>query len=211
MKITIWSDYECPFCYIGKAHLDEAMRDFEYKDEVEIEHKSFLLTPDAEYEPGKSYAESFSKLKGMPEAQAQAMLKQVTDMGAQAGLDINYDTAKMVNTTDAHRVFQYAKNQGKGNAFFERFYKAHFSEGAVISDHDVIIRLAVEVGLDAEAIREVLDHATYAEEVNKDIEEARNHGVQGVPYFIFENKYAVSGAQPVASFKEVLKTVKEEG
>src|SRR5699024_10069888 len=193
-----------------QAHLDKALENFEHAKKVEIEYKSFLLMPDAEYVPGKGYAETFSEMKGMPVEQANGMLQQVIDMAKSSGVDINYDIAKLSSTSDAHRVFQYAKEQGKGNEFFSRFYAAHFSEGEVLSDLDTIVKLAGEAGLDEGKVRTMLESDDYAEKVDQDIAEAQTVGVQGVPFFVFNNKYAVSGAQPVESFKQVLDQVWEE-
>ncbi|MCM3634942.1 DsbA family oxidoreductase [Paenibacillus camelliae] len=210
MKITIWSDFVCPFCYIGEAHLAKALESFEHAENVEIEYKSFLLSPDAEYVPGEAYYESFSNLKGIPVEQTKAMLQQVTDMAKASGVDINYDIAKFASTADAHHVFQYAKEQGKGNEFFDRLYAAHFAEGEVLSDPEAIVRLAEEVGLAGEKVRGIIAGKEYAEKVSKDIAESRQIGVQGVPFFVFNDKYAVSGAQPVPYFSQVLDTVWEE-
>ncbi|GGA82546.1 DsbA family oxidoreductase [Ornithinibacillus halotolerans] len=210
MKITIWSDFVCPFCYIGESHLSQALESFEHADEVKIEYKSFLLMPDAEYVPGKSYAETFSDMKGIPIEQAKLMLNQVVDMGKNSGLDINYDIAKLSSTTDAHRVFQYAKKLGKGNEFFSRFYTAHFTEGEILSEKETIIRLAEDVGLDVDEVQRVLDSSEYNESVTQELQEARAVGVQGVPFFVFIDKYAVSGAQPVETFIQVLNKVWEE-
>ena len=207
MKITIWSDFICPFCFIGESHLNKALENFKHKDKVEIEYKSFLLVPDAEYIPGQDYAENFSKVKGMPVAQAKTMLQQVETMAKTSGVDINYSIAKLASTYDAHRVFQYAKEQGKGNEFFHRSYAAHFSEGELLSDIETIVRLAEEVGLDGAEVRKIVKNKENTEKVTLDISEARTVGVQGVPFFVFDNKYAFSGAQPVESFSQVLDQV----
>jgi len=210
MKITIWSDFVCPFCFIGESHLDKALENFTHAKEVEIEYKSFLLMPDAQYVPGQNYAETFSNMKGVPLEQAEAMLKQVTDMAKNSGVEINYDKAKLTSTYDAHRVFQYAKEQGKGNEFFNRFYAAHFTEGEVLNDTETVVRLAEEVGLDGPQVRKVMESKEHTDQVTNDISEARSVGVQGVPFFVIDNKYAVSGAQPVDVFNQVLDKVWEE-
>jgi predicted DsbA family dithiol-disulfide isomerase len=210
MKITIWSDFVCPFCFIGQSHLDQALKHFEQANNVEIEYKSFLLMPDAKYVSGKSYAETFAELKGLSLQQAETMLNQVVNMGKQAGIEINYDIAKLSSTVDAHRVFQFAKKLGKGTAFFKRFYRAHFSEGELLSDHDTIVRLAREIGLTEVDVRNVLDDKDPSNEMMQDIYEAQSVGVQGVPFFVFNNKYAVSGAQPVDTFVQVLTKVWKE-
>lgn len=210
MKITIWSDFVCPFCFIGEAHLNGALEKFEHADDVEIEYKSFQLMPEGDYVPGKAYAETFSDMKGMPVAQAEALLKNVTESASRSGVEINYAIAKLANTFDAHRVFQYAKEQGKGNEFFQRAYVAHFTDGEILSDTDTIVRLAEEVGLDGAEVRKIVEDKTNTEKVQQDISEARSVGVQGVPFFVIDNKYAVSGAQPVEAFSQVLSQVWEE-
>jgi len=210
MKITIWSDFVCPFCFIGESHLKKALENFEHRSEVEVEYKSFLLMPDAKYVPNQGYAQTFSEMKGIPLEQANTMLNQVVDMAKDSGLDINYNTAKLASTNDSHRVFQYAKEKGLGNEFFNRFYLAHFTEGEILSDSDTIVNLAEEVGLDSVEVKSILQSEAYSDKVTQDISEARTVGVQGVPFFVFVNKYAVSGAQPVEVFSQVLNQVWEE-
>lgn len=210
MKITIWSDFVCPFCFIGQAHLDKALENFEHAEEVEIEYKSYLLTPDAKYVPGQDYYQAFAALKNVSVEEAKMMFQRVIDMGQSSGVDINFDIAKFASTSDAHRVFQYAKEVGKGTEYFKRFYAAHFSEGEVISDRETVVRLAQEVGLDGAEVGKILDSGENSEKVTQEISEARTFGVQGVPFFVFNNKYAVSGAQPVESFNQILDKVWEE-
>lgn len=210
MKITIWSDFMCPFCYIGEAHLDKALADFKHADEVEIEYKSFLLSPEAAHNPDKDYYETFADMKGIPVEQARGMFENVVSMANNAGLTIDYDKAKFSSTIPAHHAFQYAKEQGKGNAFFKRFYRAHFAEGELLSDADTIARLSEELDLDKDAILQSTQQKSYAEKVNQDIQEASQVGVQGVPFYVFNNKYAISGAQPDAQFKQVLDQVWKE-
>lgn len=210
MKITIWSDFMCPFCYIGEAHLDKALEEFENKDEVEIEYKSFLLSPEAAHNPEKDYYETFADMKGIPVEQAKGMFENVVNMANNADLVIDYDTAKFSSTIPAHHAFQYAKEQGKGNEFFARFYKAHFSEGELLSDPETIGRLAEEVGINKDAALGATQNQNYTQQVNQDIQEASQIGVQGVPFYVFNDKYAVSGAQPVAQFKQVLEQVWKE-
>ncbi|HLU23742.1 MAG TPA: DsbA family oxidoreductase [Bacillaceae bacterium] len=209
MKITIWSDFVCPFCFIGESHLHDALKKFEHADKVEIEYKSFLLMPDAEYVPGNDYAQTFADMKGIPLSQARSMLQQVEQMANNSGVAINYNKAKLSSTYDAHRVFQYAKEQGKGNEFFHRFYVAHFTEGEVLSDVETIVRLAEEVGLDGTEVRSIVENKSNTEKITQEISEARTVGVQGVPFFVFDNKYAISGAQPVEAFNQVLDQVWE--
>lgn len=211
MKITIWSDFVCPFCFIGQANLDNALKTFEHKDEVEIEYKSFQLMPDAEYTPGETYAETFAKMKGIPEERAKGMFGQVTETAEQAGVEINYETAKLTNTLDAHRVFQYAKEQGKGTEFFKALYDAHFTNGEVLNDADTLARLSESIGLDGAAVLDVVKSDQYNQDVNVDISQASSLGVQGVPFFLVNDKYSISGAQPVELFQEALEKIYHEG
>jgi|SRR5690625_841085 len=207
MKITIWSDFMCPFCYIGEAHLDKALADFEHADSVKIEYKSFLLQPDAAHNPEKDYYETFADLKGIPKEQVNGMFENVVNMAKDAGVVIDYDKAKFSSTVPAHHAFQYAKEQGKGNEFFEKFYAAHFTNGELLSDPETIVRLSEEIGLDKDAVLQSTREQSYADKVNQDIQEAGQVGVQGVPFYVFNKKYAVSGAQPVEQFKQVLDQV----
>lgn len=204
MNVTIWSDFVCPFCYIGEAHLAKALAELDSGDQVEIEYKSFLLNPEATYVEGKNYLESFSDEKGMPIEQAKEMTQRVVDMAQSAGLTIDFEQAKNAPTQDAHRVFQYAKEQGKGTQFFARFYKAFFTEGENLGEADAIVRLAKEVGLEEGAVRSILASQDYQEAFHADIQQAQMIGVQGVPFFVLANKYAVSGAQPTELFKQAL-------
>lgn len=205
MKITIWSDYNCPFCYIGQAHLDKALETFEHADDIEIEYKSFQLNPNAQYQPGVNYAEHLAQGKGMSLEQVNQMLAHVENMAAEAGLPINFDKAIEANSFDAHRVFQKAKGEGLGTEYYKRFYQAHFVDGENTSDHETITKLAGEVGLNEEEVKALLaDPEANKAEVQEDIAMAQGIGVQGVPFFVFDEKYALSGAQPVEVFSQAL-------
>lgn len=211
MKITIWSDFNCPFCYIGQAHLDKALKDTVGLTDVEIEYNSYQLSPDAKYTEGESYIERLAKTKGSSTEEIRQMLAYTEDMANNAGLEIDHETMKHANTFDAHRVFQYAKNENLGEEYFTRFYKAHFAEGEILSDHDTIVRLASEVGLNKEKVEAILqDQMINQEAVTQEIAIAQTIGVQGVPFYVFNNKYGLSGAQPVETFKQVIETVQSE-
>lgn len=210
MKITIWSDFVCPFCFIGQAHLDKALETFEHKDEVDIEYKSYLLMPDMEYQPGVSYYEFFANKFGTPVEKAKEQLKQQADTAKGSGVVMNHDIAKPANTFDGHRVFQYAEEQGKGTEFFKRFYAAHFTEGEIISDTDSIVRMSEEVGLDGSAVRDIVENGKNTDKVEQDIAQAQKLGVQGVPFFLVNDKYSISGAQPVELFQQALNQIWEE-
>lgn len=207
MKIEVWSDFVCPFCYIANKHLEDALADFEHAKDVEIEYKSYQLDPQAQYIPGKTMNETLAELKGMPLSQVEQMNNQVANMAGNVGLQFNNDTAKYANTFDAHRLFQYAKSLSLGNQFDERLKKAYFTDSLLISDFETLINLAGELGIDREEARAVLESDRYASEVHAEIHEASKIGVQGVPFFVFDRKYAVSGAQPKEIFTKTLAAV----
>lgn len=211
MQITIWSDFVCPFCFIGAKHLDKALENFEHADEVTIEYKSYQLEPGATYVPGRTYKEAMIERKGAAPEQIDQMFSQVTEMAANAGLDYDFETMKLTDTFPAHRVFQYADEEDKGTEYFNKLYEAFFLNGELISDAKVLTRIASEIGIDSDRVQEILDNEKeYDKDVVMDIYEAQQVGVQGVPFFVFNNKYAVSGAQPVESFEQVLTQVYEE-
>ncbi|MFS0749083.1 DsbA family oxidoreductase [Oceanobacillus sp. 1P07AA] len=210
MKIEVWSDFVCPFCYIGKRRLEKALDKFEQSDKVTIEYKSYQLDPSAEHIPGKSFYDTFSELKGMPLDQVQNMNRQVKEQASEVGLDYNFDDMKYSNTFDAHRVAKLAAKQGKEKQITERFLYAYFTDSELLSDHQTLISLAEEVGLKSSEVREVLNTEKFTNRVNEDIDTARQIGVKGVPFFVFNEKYAVSGAQPEEVFHEVLTKVWQE-
>lgn len=210
MKIEVWSDFVCPFCYIGKRRLENAMEKFPHKEQVTLEYKSYQLDPTAEHIPGKNFYETFSELKGIPLEQVKTMNQQVGQQAATVGLNYNFDDMKYANTFDAHRVAKYAEEKGKGKEVTERFLHAYFTESELLSDYDTLIKLAAKVDLDKEEVEHVLQSDKYRNKVNEDIDVARQIGVQGVPFFVFNEKYAVSGAQPAEVFEEVLNKVWEE-
>lgn len=211
MQITIWSDFVCPFCYIGTTHLEKALENFTHADEVEIEYKSYQLEPGATYEPNKTYIQTMMDRKNASKEQIVQMTEQVTEMAKNAGLNYNFEEMKLTDTFPAHRVFQYAKENGKGYVYFDQLYQAFFLEGKRIDDEDFLVDVANEIGLDETRVREIVQKdKEYDSEVVNDIFEVSQVGVQGVPFFVFNNKYGVSGAQPVDVFEQVLNQVYEE-
>lgn len=207
MHIKIWSDFACPFCYIGETHLLQALETFEHQDQVTIEYKSYILNPDATYIEGESYSDAFSRLKGIEQQQVEAMLQQVINMAKKAGLAFDFSIAKMTSTHRAHRLFQYAKTKQQGHKFFNRLYRAHFSEGINLDDETDLIQLCKEVGLKQDSVKEILSSDRYEKEVQEDIYQSQLVGVQGVPFYVINDQYAFSGAQPVETFKQVLNDV----
>ena len=204
MKVEIWSDVMCPFCYIGKRRFEEALVDFEGRDEVEIEWKSFQLNPHLKTNPNISIHDYLAEIKGWQPEYAKQMNDQVTEMAAQVGLHYDMDRAVVANSFDAHRFAHLAKKHGKGPEAEEALFKAYFTEGKNIADHETLAELGASIGLEADEVRNVLNSDTYAQDVHQDIYEAQNLGIRGVPFFVLNNKYAVSGAQPALVFLSAL-------
>ncbi|MGG0823250.1 DsbA family oxidoreductase [Paenibacillus turicensis] len=210
MKIEIWSDFVCPFCYIGKRRFEQGLNNFEHKDEVEIVFKSFELMPHFGKDLGKSIHQVISDEKGIPIEQAKSMHAQLTAQANELGLDYQFDTMIPTNTLNAHRMTHFAAKSGKMVEMSERIFKAYFVESKHIGDFDTLASLAEEVGLDREQALQMLNSDQFTAEVKADEQEAANIGVQGVPFFVINRKYAVSGAQPPHVFTEVLNQVWEE-
>jgi predicted DsbA family dithiol-disulfide isomerase len=204
MKIEIWSDVMCPFCYIGKRHFENAVENLPFKDSLEIEWKSFQLNP-AYKNPGNEDLYTFlSASKGISLSQAREMTKQVTDMAANAGLLIDFDHNKPANTFDAHRLIHLAKKYHCQNEIEEKLFEAHFSLSKDIANHAELLSIAGEVGIDVEEAQQVLNSDAYADEVRKDINESKQLGIRGVPFFVIDRKYGISGAQPSKVFMDAL-------
>ncbi|MBO6659563.1 MAG: DsbA family oxidoreductase [Roseivirga sp.] len=210
MKIEIWSDVMCPFCYIGKRHLEEALADFPQKDEVEIVWKSFQLNPDMPESSEENVYEYLAEAKGISLEQSKQMHERVEEMAATAGLDYNFDIAKVANSFKAHRVLQLAKRKNLGNELKEALLEAYFIKGKNTSDYNTLVELATSVGITEAEVELALNEEQFANYVKQDIDEARQIRVQGVPFFVFDRKYAVSGAQPVEHFKATLEKLQAE-
>lgn len=207
MRIDVWSDIACPWCWLGKHHLQEALKRAGVAD-AEVAFRSFELQPGAERK-ARPVREYLMERYGSP-AQIDAAHARLVDAGKQVGIHYDFDRALMVNTFDAHRLHHLAMAQGKGEAVMERLMRARQGEGADISDHATLRALAVEAGLDAADVDRVLSSDEYADAVRADEAMARQIGVGGVPFFVFEGKYAVSGAHPVETFEQVLRRVAAE-
>lgn len=207
IHVEIWSDVMCPFCYIGKRKFEQALEQFPGKDAVEVEWKSFQLNPDMKTEPSKNINEYLAEHKGISLARAKEMNERVTAMAAEVGLTYDLGRAVVANSFDAHRLSHFAKKHGRQDAVEERLFKAYFTEGKNTADHGTLVSLAVEAGLNAEEVRAMLAGTEFSDDVNRDIYEASQVGARGVPFFVFDNKYAVSGAQPSELFLQVLNKV----
>jgi len=204
MKIEVWSDYVCPFCYIGKKQLEKAIKNSGYDGQIDVEFKSFLLDPTTPIDTEESIYTSLARKYNMSEQEVENMTKNVASRAKEVGLDYNFDDMKTANTTAAHRLAKLAAEQGKAEIYNERLMKAYFLEGEAIGRHDVLKRLAKEAELDMETVQRVLESNEYEEAIEQDIYEAQQIGVRGVPFFVFNNKYGVSGAQPQGLFEQTI-------
>ena len=212
MKIEIWSDVVCPWCYIGKRRFEGALAKFEHADDVELLWRSFELDPNApdSRDITESSAELLAKKMGRPLEQVRAMQAQVTSIAASVGLDYRLDQSRPGNTFDAHRLLHLALEYGLQDPLKERFDAATFTEGLSVSDPDELTRLAVEVGLGEERVRQVLDSDEFAEAVRSDESQARAYGISGVPFFVIDGRYGISGAQESDAILEVLRQAWQE-
>jgi protein disulfide-isomerase len=212
MKIEVWSDVVCPFCYIGKRNYEAALRKFAKADEVEIVWRSYQLDPDAKQTAGEkmnSY-QNLANRKGISYAESVAMHDGVIEMGKAAGLTYNFESTIAANTFLAHCLLQKAKELGLGDATKEQLFSAYFVEGKDIGDAATLQKLGQDLGLTEAEAKDALTNPIYAQRVRADIKAAEQLQVGGVPFFVFDNKYAISGAQPVATFSQTLEKSHKE-
>ncbi|MGL4452311.1 MAG: DsbA family oxidoreductase [Sarcina sp.] len=210
MKIEIWSDFVCPYCYIGKRRLELAIEQFADKENIELIFRSFELDPNAKKSYDDSIDEHISEKYNIPIEEAIAANNAIIEQAKEVGLNYNFKDLIRTNTFDAHRLTHYAKEEGKMSEMSERILKAYFIESLNISDHETLIKLATQVGLNKSKVSEVLKSDMYSKEVRNDEATATARAVTGVPYFVFDEKFAVSGAQPSSIFLRVLNNTKNE-
>lgn len=204
MEIEIWSDVVCPFCYIGKTNLDAALSKFENKNDVQIIWKSFQLNPDIKTDATINLYQSLANSKGISTAQAKEMANYATEMAKEVGLTFNFEKAVVANSFKAHQLLHFAKKNGVQNPVKKSLLAAYFTEGKNIDDLKILVNIGVDAGLDKVEIESALLQNMFAKEVNDDIGEAAKLGISGVPFFVFNRRYTVSGAQPIDSFLQVL-------
>lgn len=210
MKIEIWSDVICPFCYIGKRKFETALEKFEHKDEVEVVWKSFQLSPDMEYEEGQTLSSYLAKHKGWSLEQAQGANQHVANMAKEAGLEFNFQHAIPANTLKAHRLIHLASKFNLQDQAEEILFSSYFTQAKNVGDTATLIKLGKEIGIPESELNTLFEGDLYAQDVEKDIQEAQQIGVRGVPFFVFDRKYAVSGAQSSEVFLETLEKVMSE-
>ncbi|WP_281336214.1 DsbA family oxidoreductase [Flavobacterium eburneipallidum] len=209
MKIEIWSDIMCPFCYIGKRHLETALAEFP-NEEFEIVWKSFQLDPTITPEPNQDVYSYLAERKGISLEQSKAMHEGVVERAKSVGLDYHFDKAIVSNSLAAHRILHLAKTKKLGSEMEEVFFKAYFTEGRDLNDATTLIELGTEAGLNHEEVKEVVNNEKlFLKDVQKDITEAQQIGIRGVPFFVFDRKKALSGAQPIEAFVQTIKEVQQ--
>lgn len=204
MKVEIWSDIACPFCYIGKKHYEQALESFDNSDDLELEWNSFLLDSTISDAEPIDMATYLQESKGMPASKVQEMFANIREMSEGTGIEFNFEKAVIASTRDAHRMLQLAKAEGLSNEAEELLFKAYFTDGLDLADLTVLKSLGLKVGLKELDLDRVLNSDDYSYEVNQDIREAANIGVQGVPFFVFNRRYGISGAQPIQAFIDTL-------
>lgn len=205
MKIEVWSDIACPWCYIGKHRLDTALANFAHAEKVEVVWRSYQLDPGAPRVSEMNLNQILSEKHGFPSAQAVAMNDKMRQMGAKEGLAYRFDIARYGNSFDAHRLIHLARKHGLQSAMEDRLFAAYFGEGKALGDHDTLLALAIEAGLPEAEVRELLASDAFADQVRADTEEARRLNVRGVPFVVIDEKYALPGAQSVKVIGDALR------
>ncbi|OYO18064.1 protein-disulfide isomerase [Enemella dayhoffiae] len=204
MKIDIWSDIVCPFCYLGKRELELALADFEHRDQVQISWRSFELDPTIEPVSDNTLVQKIASKYGISEAESEQSQRQIAERAASLGLTFNWQQARFGNTFDAHRLVHLARELGLEQQAYELLLRAYFTDGVAVGDPAELQRLGEEIGLPEQRVRRLLSSDEFAAAVRADEQEARSLGISGVPFFVFADRYAVSGAQPQEVFANAL-------
>jgi predicted DsbA family dithiol-disulfide isomerase len=209
VKIEVWSDVVCPWCYIGKRRLERAIAEFGHADEIEVVWRSFQLDPAYPRGEPRPVYEHLAEKTGSSVAQVHGMIDRVKSLAAEEGLAYDFDRAIVSNTFDAHRLTHLAAAHGLGAQMHERLLRANLMEGETVDDAETLVRLGTEVGVPAEEARRVLAGDEYAQDVEEDVRQAQLLGANGVPFFVLDRAYGVSGAQPVETFLSALATARQ--
>lgn len=200
MKVDIWSDIRCPFCYIGKRKFETALAQFEHKDQVEVVWHSFELDPNIKTDTATDSNTYLARIKGQTREWAQQMNQHVTQIASEVGIDFNIDKSVIANSFNAHRLIQLANSRGLGATAEEALFKAHFTDGKNIDDIDTLIAIGAEIGIDVTETTTMLTGDAFTQKVREDEAIAQHLGINGVPFFVLDDKYGVSGAQAPETF-----------
>jgi predicted DsbA family dithiol-disulfide isomerase len=210
IRVEIWSDIVCPWCYIGKRRFERGLATIEDRDDIEIVYRAYQLNPAMPKGEVRDHRDNLMTKYGLSESQAAAMQQQMERTAAAEGLEFHLAGGVTGNTFDAHRLVHLGRERGAQDAVIERLFRAHFTEQRSIFDEASLVTLAVEAGLDPEAARAALAGNAYADAVSAEVREARGHGISGVPYFVLDRRYAISGAQPSELFAQALARARAE-
>jgi predicted DsbA family dithiol-disulfide isomerase len=210
MKVEIWSDVMCPFCYIGKRRFEKAVASLGMGEDIEVIYRSFLLDPELQTDPSTSVTQHLATKKGIPLEEALKMNEYVSGMAAEEGLKYDLENAVVANSRNAHRLLHFAKSKNRQAEYKEALLKAYFEQGKNIDDLETLKLLGTQIGLDAKEVEEVFLSSAFTEDVIQDIHRAQQIGVQGVPFFVINEQFALSGAQPTDTFKQALQKVSSE-
>jgi predicted DsbA family dithiol-disulfide isomerase len=210
MQVEIWSDVVCPWCYLGKRYFEQALERFPHRDEVKVTYRSFELDPSAPPGVTTPTAGRLASKYGMGLEQAREAQRQMEQRAARAGLTFRMEDLRSGNTRDAHRLLQLAKARGRQAELADRLHRAYFTDQASIFDHPSLAGYAAEVGLDRDEALAVLAGDQYAQDVQADEDVAYSLGVTGVPFFVIDRRYGISGAQPAETITQVLERVRAE-
>ncbi len=210
LRVEVWSDIACPWCWVGKRHLEAALAELDHPGRGSWGRLRRARTPAKTHDPSVDYVMRLANKYGTTRDGAQQMIDRMTSVGKERGLDFRFDRAKPSNTFDAHRLLAWAARRGKQNELKERLFKAYMNEGVAISDHEALAELAGDVGLDVERAQAVLSGDDFAQHVREDQALAAELGVRGVPFFVLDQKLAVQGAQPTDVLVGALKRALEE-
>ncbi|CAM3581175.1 DsbA family oxidoreductase [Paenibacillus lupini] len=210
MKVEIWSDIMCPFCYIGKRRFEAALQEFAHRDQVEVVHRSFELDPASPLHTDQNYLEYAAAKYGISKETVAKQSRSVTERAKQEDLIFNYDTVKNANTHDAHRLLHFARELGKEQELLELLYKAYFTESLPIGQHETLVSLAEQAGLDRQQASAILTSTQYVDAVRDDQLVATKLGIRGVPFFLVNGRHTISGAQPASAITQVLESAWKE-
>lgn len=207
VRVDIWSDIACPWCFIGKRRFEEGVAQFEHSENVDVYWHAYQLDPSLPEKFDGDEVQYLSQMKGMDPEQVKGMLAHVTEQAAGEGLKYDFAALKPANSFTALRLLEHAKQHELGNEMKELLLSAHFERGLDTGDREVLIGLGIQLGLPEAEVRTVLEADTYTDEVNADIAQARQLGISGVPFFVIDGKYGISGAQPAQAFTNALTQV----
>ncbi len=211
MKIEMWSDYVCPFSYLGKRHLDLALEELHLTEDVEIDFRAYELNPEMPPYAGEGMIELLSRKKNASPEEVWENLEEIRKRAERAGLYYDFESMKPTNTFDAHRLTKYAKTLGKDRLLAEKIFETYFEYGGLISDHDQLLSIAMAVGLSEDQTNEVLmDPRAYEDEVREDIAVAKELGIESVPYFLINKTHVIPGSESVETFLMTLQKVLRE-